>query len=153
MSASNPTHNRRTINMLAASMLLPRPGSAAASGQSYLVYIGTYTRTASKGIYAHRFTPSTGEIAPLGLMAEVAHPSYLLAHPNQRFLYAVNEHAGANEPGDTVTSYAMDAKTGKLKFLNRVSSKGMGPCFLAIDKTRKILITANYGSGSVATFA
>jgi 6-phosphogluconolactonase len=46
----------------------------------------------------------------------------------------------------------MDTKTGKLIFLNRVSSKGVGPCHLAIDKTGKILVAANFASGSVAAF-
>jgi 6-phosphogluconolactonase len=46
----------------------------------------------------------------------------------------------------------MDTKTGKLTFLNRVSSKGVGPCHIAIDKTGKILVAANFGSGSVAAF-
>ncbi len=125
---------------------------AGARAKEYLVYIGTYTHTASKGIYAYRFSPSTGDVVPLGLVAETAHPSYVIAHPNNRFLYAVNEHESATEPGNTITSFAMDTKTGKLTFLNRVSSKGVGPCHIAIDKTGKILVVANFGSGSVAAF-
>ena len=96
-------------------------------------------------------TPSTGEIVSLGLAAESAHPSYLLVHPNHRFLYAVNEHESKTEPGNTVSAFAMDTKTGKLRFLNRVSSKGIGPCHIAIDKTGKFLAVGNFGSGSVAT--
>ncbi len=138
---------------LLAAILIPAFASAANSGgKSYLVYIGTYTHTASKGIYAYRFTPSTGDSVPLGVVAETAHPSYLIVHPNHRFLYAVNEHETATEPGNTITAFAMDTKTGKLTFLNRVSSKGVGPCHIAIDKTGKILVAANFGSGSVAAF-
>ena len=156
----SPTTARRrflsrgfTILALLASTLLSVPGVAAnARGKSYFVYIGTYTHTASKGIYAYRFSPSSGEVAPLGLVAETAHPSYLIAHPNHRFLYAVNEHESATEPGNTISAFAMDTKTGKLKFLNRVSSKGVGPCHIAIDKAGKILVAANFGSGSVAAF-
>ena len=138
---------------LLAAILIPAFASAKnPGGKGYLVYIGTYTHTASKGIYAYRFTPATGDIVPLGVVAETAHPSYLIVHPNHRFLYAVNEHETATEPGNTITAFAMDTKTGKLTFLNRVSSKGVGPCHIAIDKTGKILVAANFGSGSVAAF-
>jgi 6-phosphogluconolactonase len=138
---------------LLGAILIPAFASAANSGgKSHLVYIGTYTHTASKGVYAYRFTPSTGDIVPLGVVAETAHPSYLIVHPNHRFLYAVNEHETATESGNTITAFAMDTKTGKLTFLNRVSSKGVGPCHIAIDKTGKILVAANFGSGSVAAF-
>jgi 6-phosphogluconolactonase len=139
--------------MLLGAILIPAfAGAKNSSGKSYLVYIGTYTHTASKGIYAYRFTPSTGDIVPLGVVAETAHPSYLIVHPNHRFLYAVNEHETATESGNTITAFAMDTKSGKLTFLNRVSSKGVGPCHIAIDKTGKILVAANFGSGSVAAF-
>jgi 6-phosphogluconolactonase len=142
-----------TALALLLSLLIPFSGvSANAGGKSYFVYIGTYTHMASKGIYAYRFSPSSGDVAPLGLVAETAHPSFLVAHPNHRFLYAVNEHESATEPGNTISAFAIDTKTGKLKFLNRVSSKGAGPCYIAIDKAGKILVAANFGSGSVAAF-
>jgi 6-phosphogluconolactonase len=138
---------------LVSLLLFSFPGCiAAAGGKPYLVYIGTYTHTASKGIYAYRFSPATGAVVPLGLVAETAHPSYLVTHPNHRFLYAVNEHESATEPGNTISAFAMDKKTGKLRFLNRVSSKGVGPCYIAINKSGKFLVTANFGSGSVAAF-
>jgi 6-phosphogluconolactonase len=140
------------FGLLASVLLFFSVVAAGGAGKSYFVYIGTYTHTASKGIYAYRFWPSKGNIVALGLAAETAHPSYLIAHPNGRFLYAVNEHGSAVEPGDTISSFAIDAKTGKLKLLNPVSSKGIGPCHIAIDKTGKILVAANFGSGSVAAF-
>ena len=142
-----------TVLALLLSLLIPFSGvSANAGGKSYFVYIGTYTHTASKGIYAYRFSPSSGDVAPLGLVAETGHPSYLIEHPNHRFLYAVNEHEISTDPGNTISAFAMDTNTGKLTFLNKVSSKGVGPCHIAIDKTGKILVAANFGSGSVAAF-
>ena len=125
---------------------------ASLRGKSYFVYIGTYTHHASKGIYLYRFWPSTGETLPLGLAAATASPAWLIVHPTRRFLYAANEYGGGAEPGNTISAYSMDTKTGKLIFLNRVSSKGVGPCHLAIDKTGKILVAANFASGSVAAF-
>jgi 6-phosphogluconolactonase len=136
------------VLLLAAGALV----EAAAHGKSYFVYVGTYTHHASKGIYLFRFWPSTGEAISLGLAAQTASPAWLIVHPNRHFLYAANEYGGGGEPGNTITAYAMNAKSGKLTFSNRVSSKGVGPCHLAIDKTGKILLAANFGSGSVASF-
>src|SRR5262245_6940233 len=110
------------------------------------VYAGTYTRPQkSKGIYAWRFQPATGKLTPLGLAAETSNPSFLAVHPNQHFLYGVNE-----DNNGRVTSFAIDQASGKLKQLNQVSSKGGGPCHLAVDRSGKFLYVANYNSGSIA---
>jgi 6-phosphogluconolactonase len=140
-------------SLLLASLLVPPSGIAATpGGKSYFVYVGTFTAKASKGIYGYRFSPSSGAVAPLGLVAETANPSWLVASANQRFLYSTNEHPGKSEQGNTLTAYAVDRRTGKLTFLNKISSKGIGPCHLAIDNSGKFLIAANFGSGSIATF-
>lgn len=144
---------RPLLLTLLATMLWAGSGSAAiASPKSYFVYVGTFTTAASKGIYGYRFSPATGDVVPLGLVAETANPSWMVASPNHRFLYTTNEHPGETEPGNTITAYAIDPNTGGLAFLNRVSSHGMGPCHLAIDRTGTIVVAANFGSGSIATF-
>jgi 6-phosphogluconolactonase len=158
LSAATRKHNLlRIIGVIAliASLMIPLPEITAKPGsKDDFVYVGTYTRRGvSKGIYGYRFTPSTGDIVPLGLMAEAPHPSYLIVSPNQRFLYSTNEHENATDPGNTVTAYARDVKTGTLTLINKVSSKGMGPAHIAIDKTGKFLAVANFGSGSMAVFA
>jgi len=116
-----------------------------------IVYVGTYTNQKSKGIYAYRFQPATGSLTPIGLVAETPSPSFLALHPNRRFLYAVNEVSNyEGQSAGSVSAFSVDAKTGKLTFINRVSSRGAGPCHLAVDQTGKVLVVANYGGGSVA---
>jgi 6-phosphogluconolactonase len=109
-----------------------------------LVYEGTYSRGGSKGIYAYRIQSATGKLRPLGVVIEMSDPSFLVVHPNHRFLYAVSEDA------NTVNAFAIEGKTGKLEFLNRVPSRGKGPCHLALDATGRWLAVANYESGSMA---
>ncbi len=123
----------------------------AGSANGYTVYIGTYTRQQSKGIYAFHFDPATGKTTSIGLVAETANPSFLAIHPNRRFLYAVNEVAsfGGQKTG-SVTSYSVDPQTHRLTVLNAVSSRGESPCHLTLDKSGRWLFVANYGSGSVA---
>lgn len=109
------------------------------------MYVGTYTRNGSRGIYAFRFQ-SSGKLVPIGLAAESNSPSFLAEHPNHKFLYAVNE---AGREG-RVSAFAIDAKTGMLTPLNDVSAGGSGPCHLAVDKSGKWLMVANYGDGTMA---
>jgi 6-phosphogluconolactonase len=145
--------NLRNIRALAGLLLFLLGASiaSAASGE-YFVYIGTYTRTRGKGIYMFRFQPATGKVTALSLAAETPSPSFLAIDPKQKFLYAANEHDGPDVPGknSTVSAYAIDPKTGALTFLNKVSCRGEGPAHIALDKTGKALLAANYRSGSLA---
>lgn len=117
----------------------------------YLVYIGTYTEKTSKGIYVYRFNPATGRLTSLGLAAETENPSFLAVAPDGRYLYAVNEMIGGKRNG-AVSAFAINLRTGKLTFLNQLSSEGSSPCYVSLDKTGKYALVANYGSGSVAVF-
>lgn len=111
----------------------------------WIAYVGTYTGGDSKGIYAFQFDDSTGKLAAAGLAAETSNPSFLAVSPNRRFLFAVNE-----ESAGSISAFSIDG--GKLTLLNTVSSRGAGPCHVALDKTGQWLFVANYNSGSVAAF-
>ena len=128
------------------------------AASSYLVYVGTYTAGTSKGIYNYHFDPKTGQLTPIGVAAEVVNPSFLVTDPQHRFLYAVTEMGQARGPdayktNGSISSFSIDRKTGALTFLNKIDSGGGGPCHPVVDKTGKMLFVANYGSGSVASFA
>ncbi len=119
-----------------------------------MFYVGAYTNVPnSKGITAFRFDASTGKISPLGLMVETTSPSFLAVAPNGKFLYAVNEtDTFGGKPGGAVSSFAIDAKTGKLTFLNQVASRGAAPCHIVVDPTGKAVLVANYNGGNFASF-
>jgi 6-phosphogluconolactonase len=136
-------------------------GAAGLTGQrlaadDLIMFVGTYTKAPSKGIYAYRFQPATGLITPLGtagLVAETENPSFLAVHPSRRFLYAVNEvskYEGVD--AGSVSAFSINPYTGALTLLNRVSSRGGSPCHLELDRSGKWLFVANYGGGSVAAF-
>ena len=123
--------------------------SSSAHGQT-LVYFGTYTGASSKGIYVSNLDAS-GRLRPPELAAETVNPSFLAAHPSGRFLYAVNEiDELAGEAAGSVSAFAIEGASGRLRSLNQSSSKGSGPCYLSLDRTGRHLLVANYGGGSVA---
>jgi len=135
--------------------------ASAAAGREYLVYWGTYTAGGprygtgeSKGIYVSRLDAGSGKLSSPELAAETANPSYLAIHPNRKFLYSVNEHIEmAGKTMGEVSAFSINSTSGKLKELNRVSSRGGMPCHVAVDKTGRTLAVANWATGSAATFA
>jgi 6-phosphogluconolactonase len=133
------------------SQLSPSPSSAANQLGAQFVYLGTYTGQKSKGIYLAKFDPATGKLTAPELAAETKNPTFLALDPNRPVLYAVNEVTDFDKKGDgAVSAFRVDPTTGKLTFLNQQSSGGAGPCHLAVAQTGKCLLTANYGSGSIA---
>src|SRR5229473_2072645 len=130
-------------------------GAPAQDHTKYFVYIGTYTLegSESKGIYAYCFDSATGRLEPIGLVAETVNPSFLAAHPNHRFLYAVNEVSNyEGQKSGAISAFSIDHATGKLTLLNQVASRGGDPCYISLDKTGKHVLAANYTGGSVVVF-
>ncbi|MEM2905596.1 MAG: lactonase family protein [Candidatus Bathyarchaeia archaeon] len=115
-----------------------------------LVYVGTYTRGRSDGVYVHRMDLASGALRLVGKAAGGDNPSFLAAHPRRCYLYAVNEVGEfAGKPGGAVTAFSIDAETGELTYLNRQPSLGAHPCHLSVDKTGVYVLVANYSGGSV----
>ena len=140
--------NLRHLRAWAAALLCASTAllfASTARAADYLVYTGTYTSGTSRGIYGYRFDPRAVRLKPLGLLATVSNPTFVVAHPDNRFLYAVSQDAGGS-----VNAFLLSPKTGRLSLINKASSKGDAPCHLALDRSGRWIAVANYGSGSVA---
>ncbi|HEV2697875.1 MAG TPA: lactonase family protein [Terriglobales bacterium] len=139
--------------VLLISFLLVTVLYANKASTNYLLFVGTYTKGESKGIYAYRYDAKSGSLTSLGLAAESVNPSFLAVDPSHRFLYAVNEVQDyKGEKSGAVTAFAIDRKTGQLSRLNEVASRGEDPCYISLDKTGKYVLVANYTSGNIAVF-
>jgi 6-phosphogluconolactonase len=132
---------RRAI--LAALLLLPLPVAAA----DYFLYSGTYTDGTSKGIYAWRYHDGDGGMTPLGLVAETPQPAHLWITPDGKYLYTVNWLTDG-----AVSAYAIDAHSGALTFLNKVSAHGASPNQVVVDPSGRVAATVNYNSGTIAVY-
>ncbi|MGC9539536.1 lactonase family protein [Streptomyces sp. UG1] len=116
--------------------------SRAPSGPRPL-YLGTYTSAegGGRGIGLATYDPATGRVTGTGTITDVADPSYLALHPDGRTLYAVNER----EDGAVTAVRVADRKV-----LGSRSSGGAAPCHLSVHPSGRWLLSANYGTGSVA---
>jgi 6-phosphogluconolactonase len=139
------------LGLLTMAAVSGRPAHAPRGAAQRLVYIGTYTGETSKGIYAFHFDDGSGELTPVGLVAETPSPSFLTASADRRFVFAVNElqSFGGASTG-SVTSFSVDSSTAKLTELSVQPTQGAGPCHLALDRTGRYLAVANYGGGNFA---
>jgi 6-phosphogluconolactonase len=125
---------------------------AAEGRHEYLAYVATAGKK-TNGIDVYRFNADSGAITPVGLAVETPSPYSLAATRDGRYLYATNIlEEYKNEKGGAISSFALDKQTGKLTLLNAVSSRGLSPAFVSLDRTERFLLVANYAGGSVAVF-
>jgi 6-phosphogluconolactonase len=126
----------------------------ASMAAALTIFTGTYTPKdgASRGIYAVQLDPATGAFSAPTLAAETPNPTFLTWHPSHRALYAlgVGPDSSGQSTGGAV-AFAYDATTKKLTPLN-ARGAGASMAHLAVDATGRLLVTASYHSGFLATF-
>nr|WP_307788215.1 lactonase family protein [Streptomyces actinomycinicus] len=107
------------------------------------LYVGTYTSAqgGGPGIAVASYDPESGRITASGTLTGVPDPSYLAVHPDGRTLYAVDER---QDGGVTAVRLA------DRRVLGTRSTGGEAPCHLSVHPSGRWLLSANYGSGSVA---
>jgi 6-phosphogluconolactonase len=146
-----------SLIMLAMITWSTYPVTATIESGKAIVYVGTFKRESSKGIYAWRLDMNSGKMEPLGLAADTMRPVFIALHPNRRFLYAVSRPTAVDRTNiGVVLAYSIDNKTGQLTSLNSVSTRGIDPAYVVVDRTGKNVLVANFGSndgnGCVAVF-
>jgi len=113
---------------------------------SHLIFLGTYTKDGSRGIYTVRLDGATGALSTPSVAAETPNPAWITFSPDKKFLYAINESQAQ------AVGFAVDAAHAKLNPLPVVPSPAaQPPSFLAVDTTDRMLIAANYREGYVAS--
>ncbi|OIK29506.1 6-phosphogluconolactonase [Streptomyces malaysiense] len=121
----------------------PGRRSADRSGGPRPLYLGTYTSVpgGGTGIGLASYDPESGLITGSGTLTGVPDPSYLAVHPDGRTLYAVDER---QDGGVTAV------RLGDRRVLGTRSTGGAGTCHLSVHPSGRWLLSAAYGSGSVA---
>lgn len=107
-----------------------------------VLYIATQD-PAEMGIALARFDSETGVLSPPRLAAPTRDPAFITLHPDG-FLYVCN----TGTPGG-VSSFAIERSSGALTFLNHRPAVGRGPSHIALDRTGRFVLDANYGGGYV----
>ncbi|MEH0467960.1 lactonase family protein [Streptomyces sp. B21-097] len=107
------------------------------------LYVGTYTSAegGGKGIGVASYDSVSGRITGKGTITGVPDPSYLAVHPDGATLYAVNER----ERGAVTAVRLSDEKV-----LGSRATGGAATCHLSVHPGGRWLLSADFGSGTVA---
>ena len=144
--------NRRSVLKAGAASLaagvLPATARSAAMSGPRRILVGSGT---PDGILGFGWDAATGVLTPEGIAAEVSHSTWLALSPDKQFLYVACElEQFEGQPTGAVASFKVgQGKSGKL---SQVASMGRGTCHLALDRTGRVVICANYSGGSAASF-
>jgi 6-phosphogluconolactonase len=118
-----------------------------------LVFASGYSTAEQPGIQAFLFDETTGELSASGSFTGVNVPSFLVTHPNKKWIYAVSE-TGLSSHGvfGEVWAFQVEREPFLIKPINHQTSRGDWPCHLQLDGNGRWLITTNYGTGSAAIY-
>lgn len=149
----------------AASASVPARLAAQADDAPLMAYIGTFSSPLQdvlptqvdlppgngRGIHLFRVDRESGALAADGIFEMGTSPSCLVVNAAGDRLYSANETDRVGESGEgSISSFAIDRRSGKLSLLNTVPSGGAGPTYVAIHPSGRFLLVANYFGGSVA---
>lgn len=130
-----------------------------------MAYVGTYSSPPAgtppgkvdlppgngRGIHIFQVDRATGALSPAGVFEQGSSPSALAFNAAGTHLYSTDATALVEDgTSGTVSALAIDRTTGRLTFVNSVSSGGLGPTYLSVVPGGRHLLVANYGGGSVA---
>ncbi len=165
-----PDGSRRSFLKTSAALAGTAPGvadllRAEEAARPLLAYVGTFSSPLrdvlptqvdlppgnGRGIHLFRVDRGTGALTPAGVQAMGTSPSCLALNAAGTRLYSANEtdRLGKAKEG-TVSAFAIDQTSGKLKLLNTVRSGGAGPTFVSLHPSGRFVLVANYFGGSVA---
>src|SRR5205085_4362009 len=104
-----------------------------------------------RGIHRFQVDRATGALTALDIVEMGTSPSCLAINAAGTRLYSANEtdRVGDDKQG-SVSAFAINRDSGKLKLLNTVRSGGAGPTYVSMHPAGGHLLVANYFGGSVA---
>ncbi len=112
----------------------------------YDFYVGSYALADHESIYRYQLNEENGTLRRTEAIKGVDNPSWLLIHPNGKFLYSVEEL----NPEGRVAVYRRESDA--LKYLFSLKTEGADPCHLSLSPEARLLFAANYSSGSLSVF-
>ena len=135
---------RRRVLHAGAALITPLTAAKTAS----YAYVGCYTTAERQGrgdgINVYRVDPATGKWTHIQKLGGLINPSFLILSRDGRCLYSVH--------GDEAyaTSFSLEKETGRLTMMNQAATGGTNGVHLALDRSGKFVVVANYASGTVA---
>ncbi|HZB87822.1 MAG TPA: lactonase family protein [Terracidiphilus sp.] len=122
--------------------------SIPAQSSSQRVLVASNTKD---GILSYDWNSATGTLTAASVALHVDTVDWLTASSDGRFLFAACEVDTFNgKPTGEVASFTLS--NGRVQPLTARNSAAKGTCHCALDRTGRVLLSADYGGGSAASF-
>jgi 6-phosphogluconolactonase len=139
---------RRSFLAGASAAALTAASRSIAAPQRERVFIAS---GGAVGILAYDWDAASGELAPAGVGATISTIDWLTFSPDRKTIFAASEVEHFNgKPTGGVASFGLVG--GRLRPISAVNSASKGTCHVAVDHTGQVLVSADYGGGSAASF-
>lgn len=136
------------VGLSAAIFALVTPTAMADS----LVYLGTFARPPSGGIFVARLNSTTGTLSAPTLAVQATSPEFLAIDAAASRLYSLETINKNNVASGAVTSFTINRQDGRLTMINRQVPTGGGFAHLSLDRTSRFLAASRYNDGNAAIF-
>lgn len=134
--------------MTASAATLATTSRSFAAPNRSRVFVGSGTAT---GILAYDWDAATGVLTSAGVAAEISTVDWLAYSADRKHLFAACEVDSFNgKATGEVASFSVN--NGSLEPLSAQNSAAKGTCHLAVDATGRVVLSADYGGGSAASF-
>ena len=144
---ANPSRRTFLATASAAALTVASRRSLAAAGQQR-VFVASGT---PDGILAFNWNSATGDLTAAGVAAKINTVDWVTFSAAHNFLFAAAEVDTFNgKPTGEVASFSV--RNGELQPLSAENSAAAGTCHVALDHTGRVLLSADYGGGSAASF-
>lgn len=129
-----------------ATLAVASKGFAASRTQRVFV-----ASNSAEGIRSFDWNSATGELVAEGAGVKVDTVDWICFSPDRKYLFAACEVDSFNgKPTGEVASFGV--VDGKLEQLSGQNSASKGTCHCAVDHTGRVVVSADYGGGSAASF-
>jgi len=145
----------KTLQRLIALLLplLTITCTTTSTPEKILFYVGSSDGSLEQSIFLCELDYSSGQVDILDTFPGSKASSYLVLSPDKEFLYAIDgTQADPQKKNASVASFQVTGPGGGLKFMNRQSSEGRGPCHISCHPDGSHIFVANYSEGNIAVY-
>ena len=114
------------------------------------LFVGSYSAPAEEGIQVYTFDTETAQTNYLCGVKGISNPGFLCLSADGRRVYAVGEDPGADT--STANSLLFNPRKGTLQLTSTQLVHGGAPCNIGLTPNERMVVTANYYSGSITSF-
>ncbi len=140
---------RRTfLELASAAAVVTASSDLTATTPRRRVLVGSGTKD---GILAYDWDAATGTLSAAGVAAHIDTVDWLTASPDGKYVFAACEVDSFNgKPTGEVAGFRVNGDN--LEPLSTQNSAAKGTCHIALDPSGRVLLSADYGGGSAASF-